>query len=245
MFIVASTPGIFAISATIGSTTCSVRGLVAPSGSCTAAKTTPWSSSGMNACGETLTIVQQAAMMTASITSATTVRLAIQTAPPTYPRVARVSVVLNHLSGPRSAGFVSRSMWAHMAGDRVRATISEKQTEKPIVTANCLYICPVIPVIKPTGTKIARKTSVVAAIGPVTSFIACIVAVFGSHLSRSMTNCTRSTTTMASSTTVPMTSTSPKRERILMLYPIPSSAAKVARSETGIAATGTSVVRHS
>ena len=132
-----------------------------------------------------------------------------------------------------------------MAGESVSATMSENTTEKEIVTANCLYICPVMPPMNPTGTKMARNTSVVAVIGAVTSFIAWMVAASGEHLSLSMMNVTRSTTTMALSTTVPITRTSPNSERMLMLYPIAASPAKVASSEIGIAATGTSVTRQS
>ena len=47
-------------------------------------------------------------------------------------------MMLNHLSGPLSAGLTLRSICAHIAGDRVSATTSEKQTAKDIVTANCL-----------------------------------------------------------------------------------------------------------
>ena len=74
-----------------------------------------------------------------------------------------------------------------------------------------------MPLMKATGRKIARKISVVASMGPDTSFMARPVASRASVPSRSMTKSTRSTTTMASSTTVPMTSTRAKSVRMLML----------------------------
>ena len=47
------------------------------------------------------------------------------------------------------------------------------------------------------------------------------------------------------STTVPITSTRPNSDRMLILYPIAASPAKVASREMGMAATGTSVTRQS
>ncbi len=143
--------------------------------------------------------------------------LASQTEPDTYFVVDTPSTSLNHLSGPLFLGCTFLRKWAHIAGLSVSATMREKTTENDMVTANCLYICPVMPPMKPTGTNMARKTSVVAAIGPVTSLIACNVAVSVSQWSLSIIKRTRSTTMIASSTTVPMTRTRPKSERILML----------------------------
>ena len=96
-----------------------------------------------------------------------------------------------------------------------------------------------------TGRKIARKTSVVAVIGPVMSFMAWTVAATESTLSRSMMYMTRSTTMIASSTTVPMTRTNANSVRMLMLKPSARSPENVAMIDTGIATTGTSVTRQS
>ena len=101
---------------------------------------------------------------------------------------------------------------------------------------------PVIPFMKATGTKIARNTSVVATMGAVMSFMARTVAERASAPSRSMTNCTRSTTRMASSTTVPITRMKPNSVRMLRLYPRASSPASANSRDTGMAATGTRVV---
>ena len=75
--------------------------------------------------------------------------LAIQTEPDTYFFVDTPSMSLNHLSGPLFFGCTFLSKWAHIAGLRVSATMREKTTENDMVTANCLYICPVMPPIKP------------------------------------------------------------------------------------------------
>ena len=59
-------------------------------------------------------------------------------APLTYPLVAADTARLNQARGPRF--FIPTflvSMWAHIAGESVKATRVEKQTETDIVTANC------------------------------------------------------------------------------------------------------------
>ena len=76
---------------------------------------------------------------------------------------------------------------------------------------------PVMPLMKPTGTKMPSSTSVVAMTALVTSLIAWMVASFALRPRVSMRNCTRSTTTMQSSTTTPIASTSPNRVRMLIV----------------------------
>ena len=110
MFMTSRTPLILPISVAIGRTTACVRGSVAPSGSWTAAKMTPWSSSGMNEVGVVTETSQQAPITAPSRTIVTIMRRASQVAPLTYPRVVFARVVLNHFSNPRSAGLTSRSM---------------------------------------------------------------------------------------------------------------------------------------
>ena len=75
---------------------------------------------------------------------------------------------------------------------------------------------PVMPLIKPMGTKMPSSTSVVAMTAPVTSLIAGIVASLALSPRVSIKNCTRSTTTMQSSTTTPMASTRPNSVRMLI-----------------------------
>ncbi len=75
---------------------------------------------------------------------------------------------------------------------------------------------PVMPLMKPTGTKMPSRTRVVAMTALVTSLIAWMVASFAFSPRVSMRYCTRSTTTMQSSTTTPMARTSPNRVSMLM-----------------------------
>ena len=76
---------------------------------------------------------------------------------------------------------------------------------------------PVMPLMKPTGTKMPSSTSVVAMTALVTSLIAWMVASFALRPRVSMRNWTRSTTTMQSSTTTPIASTRPNRVRMLIV----------------------------
>jgi len=118
-------------------------------------------------------------------------------------------------------------------------------TATHIVTANCLYSCPLMPGMKATGTKTARSTRVVATIGPVTCPMALTVAGLGLSLRWSIIRYTFSTTTMASSTTRPMAMIRANREMVLALYPRASRTANVPISETGIVTVGTRVARQS
>ena len=91
--------------------------------------------------------------------------------------------------------------------------------------------------MKAVGMKTAQSTSAVATMGPVTSPIARLVASTGERPSR-MFRSTFSTTTIASSTTIPIESTIPKSERLLILNPNKCITAKVPMSETGTATSG-------
>src|SRR5436309_459956 len=87
------------------------------------------------------------------------------------------------------------------------------------------------------GTKTAHNTSAVATIGLVTSLIARFAASVGES-PRPIFRWTFSTTTIASSTTMPMASTSPNNERLLIENPNANMTANVPISDTGIAASG-------
>ena len=131
---------------------------------------------------------------------------------------------------------------AASAGLKVNELIAERTVETEMVTANCLKNWPVIPLIKVHGINTAHRTRATAITGPVTSFIALRAASRGvaplcSHLS------TFSTTTIASSTTIPIASTNPKSEMLLMEYPNRAITAKVPMIATGTAMRGMSVAR--
>src|SRR4051812_3652815 len=87
------------------------------------------------------------------------------------------------------------------------------------------------------GTNTAESTSAVATIGPVTSLIAFLAACAGES-PNAILRSTFSTTTIASSTTIPMASTRPNSERLLIENPSASMTAKVPTSDTGTAAKG-------
>ena len=95
------------------------------------------------------------------------------------------------------------------------------------------------------GTNTASSTSVVATTGPVTCCIALIVASLAGSRSSCMMRMVFSTTTMASSTTMPMASTRPKSDSVLIDNPSDSITANVPISATGMVAAGIRVVRKS
>ena len=96
--------------------------------------------------------------------------------------------------------------------------------------------------MKAVGTKTAVRMSAVAMTGPVTSSIAFSAASRG-DIPSSMWCSTASTTTIASSTTMPIASTRPNSERVLIEKPSSGKTAKVPTSETGTASIGMSVAR--
>ena len=99
-----------------------------------------------------------------------------------------------------------------------------------------------MPGMKIVGIKTATSTMLVAKMGPLTSFIARMVASLGAN-PFSMYRSTASTTTMASSTTSPMARTRPKSERVLIEKPSTGKKMKVPISETGTAMSGMRVAR--
>jgi len=122
------------------------------------------------------------------------------------------------------------------AGESVMALSEEMRTAKQIVRANCLYIAPVRPGMRETGTKTATKTRVVAMIGPISWSIASLTTWGMVNSGRSpIILSTFSTTRITSSTTMPMARISPNKVRKFMEKPAPSSIPKVPTSDTGIA----------
>src|SRR3954468_24530747 len=92
------------------------------------------------------------------------------------------------------------------------------------------------------GTNTAQSTRAVAMIGPVTSFIACSVAAMGLR-PLEMFRSTFSTTTMASSTTMPIASTRPNSDSVLIEKPNISITANVPTTDTGTASSGITEAR--
>ena len=131
---------------------------------------------------------------------------------------------------------------AASAGLSVRALIEEIATEIAMVMANCWYSLPVIPPMAATGTNTAIRASEVATIGPATSRMASIVA-SREFMPFSIFAVTASTTTIASSTTIPIASTRPSRERVLMENPSSGKTAKAPIRDTGTVSVGISVAR--
>ena len=87
------------------------------------------------------------------------------------------------------------------------------------------------------GTNTAHSTSAIAMIGPLTSSIARYAASRGLK-PRSILRSTFSTTTIASSTTMPMASTSPNSDRLLIENPNASIRPNVPTIEIGTASSG-------
>src|SRR6185312_11016937 len=94
-----------------------------------------------------------------------------------------------------------------------------------------------------TGTNTAHKTSAMAMIGRLTSSIALWLASRGDSPS-SMCRSTFSTTTIASSTTIPMASTNPNNDSVLIENPDASMIANVPTIEIGTDASGMIDARH-
>jgi hypothetical protein len=128
---------------------------------------------------------------------------------------------------------------AARAGVMVMALTAEMIIAAEMVRANWRKNWPVMPPRKAPGSSTELRTSVMARIGPVISFMARIVASrtgrpFSSQ--RSMF----SSTTMESSTTMPMASTSPSKVRLLREKPKRWMIAKVPTSDTATSMTGKS-----
>ena len=94
-----------------------------------------------------------------------------------------------------------------------------------------------MPPMAATGTNTAIRAREVATIGPETSRMASMVASWRHALLPSSPD-TASTTTMASSTTIPMASTSPSSDSVLIEKPSRGNTMKVPISETGTVSVG-------
>ena len=99
-----------------------------------------------------------------------------------------------------------------------------------------------MPLMNAVGMKTAPSTRAMAMTAPLTSSIALCVASAGESPS-AMCRSTFSTTTMASSTTIPIASTSPNSDRLLMEKPKAVMAANVPMSDTGTDSSGISDAR--
>ena len=131
---------------------------------------------------------------------------------------------------------------AARAGLRVSALMDDIATAIAMVMANCWYKRPVIPPMAATGTNTAISASEVATIGPDTSRMASIVA-SRAAMPFSIFADTASTTTMASSTTIPIASTSPSSDSVLMVKPSKGKTINAPINETGTVKVGISVER--
>ena len=99
-----------------------------------------------------------------------------------------------------------------------------------------------MPSINAVGTNTLESTSTIAINAPCTCVIAFFVASFASKPSR-MFRSTFSTTTIASSTTMPIASTKPNSDKLLMENPKNDIIANVPMSDTGIANSGITAAR--
>ncbi len=138
---------------------------------------------------------------------------------------------------PFGSCFLFFNILTHSDGVKVSATNPEIVTDTTMVIANCLYISPLNPPIKATGTNTAPSTKIIAIKAPVTSLIAANAASFG-VLPISICRSIFSITIIASSTTIPIARTSPKRVRRFILNPktyIPANAPII---DTGTAISG-------
>ena len=162
-----------------------------------------------------------------------------------WPLVSVPKPRLNQRNRKNFGGCGLRRMIAHSAGVRVSALMALSAVEEASTSANCWYICPVMPGRKVAGTNTDIRVRVTPAMAPPSSSIALIAASFGPTFSCSMIRQTFSTTTMASSTTMAMASTRPNSEIRLIVRPNAASSAKVPISETGMVMVGISVPRQS
>jgi hypothetical protein len=112
-----------------------------------------------------------------------------------------------------------------------------------MVSANSLYIAPVMPLMNATGTNTAQSESTMATRAPLTWRMALSAARRGGRCSSSMIRSTFSITTIASSTTMPIARTSPNSVSVLMVKPSACSPRKVPMMLTGTAIIGITVAR--
>ena len=107
-----------------------------------------------------------------------------------------------------------------------------------MVSANCLYSDPVMPLTKAVGMNTDRSTSTSPTTGPVSSFMALMAACLRSIFPWSSRRLQSSTTTIASSTTMAMASTMPNSDRVLSVKPMIFITANVAIRLTGMVSIG-------
>ena len=120
----------------------------------------------------------------------------------------------------------------------MRALNPEKATEVAIVSANCLYNSPVIPLMNAVGMKTDNSTRTSPTTGPCNSTMAFSALWRGVSFPFWTSRAQSSTTTIASSTTIAMASTRPKSVSVLRENPSSFMTANVAISDTGIAIIG-------
>ena len=99
----------------------------------------------------------------------------------TYHRSTGSYTELNHRKKKFFFAFGSFALShsAHCVGFSVNAFTAEISAVAAITSANCRYICPVIPGMNAGGRNTDINTSVIPMIGPISSFIASIAPCFG------------------------------------------------------------------
>src|SRR5262245_105858 len=138
----------------------------------------------------------------------------------------------------------ARSHNAHCVGFNVNAFTADINAVAAITSANCRYICPVIPGMNAGGKNTDINTKVIPMIGPISSRIASMDPCFG-VCPRSTCCDTPSTTTIASSTTIPIATTTANRVNRLIEKPTAAIAANAPMIVTGTVVAGTKVARQS
>ena len=164
----------------------------------------------------------------------------------TYRRSNGSYTALNPRKNQFFFAFGSRALShnAHCVGFNVNALIALINAVAAITSANCRYICPVIPGMNAGGKNTDISTSVIPMIGPISSFIASIDPCFG-VCPRSTCCATPSTTTIASSTTIPIARTTANNVNRLIENPSTAIAANAPMIVTGTVVAGTNVARQS
>jgi len=127
---------------------------------------------------------------------------------------------------------------AQRAGVNVRELKPLNTVEAAIVSANCLYNCPEIPLISIVGINTASNTSTTPTIGPVISPIAFVTASRVEYCPVSNNLEAFSTTTMASSTTMATAKINPNNVSVLIEKPNAAITASVPIRDTGMVRQG-------
>ena len=226
----------------------------APAGRLICEIKTPWSSSGINPVG----IILNAANISTTKTKYTNMVILLPytkySTPFKYILVSFSNNTLKALKVDLIAavkkfdGFLSGSSSLkrveHIAGESDKAQTAESAIDAAIQTANCLYIKPVKPVIKVTGTNTAIRTRAIATNAPPTSCIVNCAASTG-VLPSSRCLFTFSITTIASSTTTATANTIANSVSRFIDIPNIAIIKNVPIKDTGIVTQGTSVALQS